>query len=72
MTRKRDSSHVYFVKICFHKYANLHMTERSQHRIPHVVFVILIGDEHVNVDEAADPSIVNQDLSLEKGGVCIG
>ena len=43
MTRKRDSSHVHFIKICFHKYANLHMTEESQHRIPHVMFVISIG-----------------------------
>ena len=43
MSRKRDSSHVHFIKVCLHEYANFHMTEKSQRGSPHVVMIIFIG-----------------------------
>ena len=43
MTGDCDSLQHGFIKICLHKNANLHMTKKSQQRVPHVVFVIFIG-----------------------------
>ena len=40
-----------FIKVRLQKYANLHMTEKSQHGFPHVVFIIFIGSQEVHKDE---------------------
>ena len=42
MTRKCDPHQNKFTNVRLHKYANLHMTEKSQQRVPHVVFIIFI------------------------------
>ena len=44
MPRRRASALTHSKsRVRFHKYTNLHMTGKSQHRIPHVVFIIFIG-----------------------------
>ena len=43
MARKCDSPHIFLVKWCFHEYADMCVTQKFQHRVPHVVLVINIG-----------------------------
>ena len=38
MTRERVSLQVCFIKVNLHECANMSMTEKSQHQIPHIVF----------------------------------
>ena len=38
VARPSNSSQNLFIGYCFHEYANIRVTEQSQHRIPNVVF----------------------------------
>ena len=41
-TRRCNFPQVFFIKYCFHEYADIHVAKEPQHWIPHVVLVIFV------------------------------